>query len=229
MYSYFCLHVQPLLKVFLGVRDPRSKQMCDELSCKHLFVEFLYNVSRLYRNWKSNPGNPSYCTEWATATLMASLERTLAVILLIVLHTSCLLILVGRYYSSQIFSSLPNLGPKIHGNFGILKPKSTREIRKKILPTDLTRWIWAQACRFRDLATPNEGGEKSWWFFLGLRNIPFYWGKYPSSFVEICWVYPRWLGREKKMEFTICDGSLSKKITGWIQWLAQIEWWQSPL
>ena len=43
-YSYFCLHVQPLLKVFLGVRDPRSKQMCDELSCKHLFVEFLYSI-----------------------------------------------------------------------------------------------------------------------------------------------------------------------------------------
>jgi len=49
----------------------------------------------------------------------------------IVLHTSCLLILVVMYYSSQIFSSLPNLGPKIHGNFGILKLKSTREIRKK--------------------------------------------------------------------------------------------------
>lgn len=32
------------MKVFLGVRDPRSKQMCDELSCKHLFVEFLYSI-----------------------------------------------------------------------------------------------------------------------------------------------------------------------------------------
>ena len=111
-YSYFCLHVQPLLKVFCGVRDPRSKQMCDELSCKHLFVEFLYNVSRLYRNWKSNPGNPSYCTEWVTATLMASLECTLAVILLIVLHTSCFT--YSSWYVS-FFSNLfksPKFGPK---------------------------------------------------------------------------------------------------------------------
>ena len=116
------------------------------------------------------------------------------------------------YYSSQIFSSLPNLGPKIHGNFGILKPKRTREIRsvfrfsqglkvpKSHPQTDLTRWIWAQACRFRDLATPNEGGEKSWWFFWGLRNIPFYLREIGKSkfFVEICWVYPRWIGREKR-------------------------------
>ena len=79
-------------------------------------------------------------------------------------------------------------------------------------PTDLTRWIWAQACRFRDLATPNEGGEKSWWFFFGgLRNIPFYLreiGK--SKFLRGNLLsLPQMNRKGKKMEFTICDGSLS--------------------
>lgn len=144
---------------------------------------------------------------------MASLECTLAVILLIVLHTSCWLILVGMHYSSQIFSSLPNLGPKIHGNFGILKPTSTREIRSVFrfsqglkVPKSHPQRIWPGEFE------PKHAGFGTWQhrtrevkkvggFFLGVLEIfHFIWGKSvnPSSFVEICWVYPRWIGREKR-------------------------------